>query len=345
MISTVQSGRRFARLFVCSAALAASPALADHMGPSGFGSGGGLIILSPDTLDEGHGAAGFRLTYTRPDQRSDIKLQALSAEGIDAHNTRYNLNAAVGAAYGITHQLTVSVELPYVRRDSLRAAEEGELERLGDVSGIGDLSVLAKYRLTHGEGGGLALIGGLKVPTGSTHRRSPDGERLETEHQPGTGSWDPIAGVAAGTKLGQFGLNASALYQWSTMGAQATRLGDRLQGGIAVSRRFGSAPGAHQDGLNHHHGDEVDEHDHEARRASWDGFVELFGEWEGRQKIAGEIEQASGGKALWLAPGARFNSAGGLSVAASLGVPLWQRIRDSHPDNAYRFSLSVGKAF
>jgi hypothetical protein len=83
----------------------------------------------------------------------------------------------------------------------------------------------------------------------------------------------------------------------------------------------------------------------EARRASWDGFVELFGEWEGRQKIAGEIEQASGGKALWLAPGARFNSAGGLSVAASLGVPLWQRIRDSHPDNAYRFSLSVGKAF
>jgi hypothetical protein len=346
MISTLHSARFFARVFMCCAAAVASPALADHLGPSGFGSGGGLTILSPDTLDEGHGAAGLRLTYTRPDQRSDSKLQALSELGIDAHNTRYNLNAAIGAAYGITHELTVSIELPYVRRDALRAAEDGELDHLGNVSGIGDLSVLAKYRLTHGESGGLALIGGLKVPTGSTHRRDPDGERLETEHQPGTGSWDPIVGVAAGMKLGDFGVSASALYQWSTTGAQATRLGDRLQGGIALSHRFGvAAPQLHGDSLNHHHGDEVDEHAHEPHHASWDGFVELFGEREGRQTIAGEIEQASGGKALWLAPGARFTSTGGVSFAASLGVPLWERIRQLHPDNAYRFSVAVGKAF
>jgi len=340
----------FARLSVhaccCAFALVvASPALADHMGPSGVGSGGGLNVLSPGTLDEGQSAVGLRLTYARPERRSNAELRSLSEAGIDAHNTDFNLNAAVGAAYGITHHLTVSAELPYVRRDGLRAGEEGEIERLGNVSGIGDLSLLAKYRVPVDEGASFALIAGIKVPTGSTHRRSTDGERLETEHQPGTGSWDPIFGAALGTKIGAIGISASTLYQLSTRGAQHTRLGDRLQGGIALSHHFGDTPPAHHDGPNHHHGDELEEHPDAGRQSSWDAFVELTGEWEGRQRIAGETESESGGKALWLAPGARFNAAGGLSFAASFGVPLWQHIRKSHPDNDFRITLAVGKAF
>jgi len=335
---------RSSLLFIPLASIAA-PALADHMGPSGFGSGGGLTVLSPDTLDEGHAGVGFRLTCTRPDQRSDEELQSLSELDIDAHNTDYNLNAAIGVAYGVTHQLTVSAELPYVRRDDLRAAEDGSIARLGTISGIGDVSILAKYRLVHGERSGLALIGGIKIPTGSTHRTA-NGERLETEHQPGTGSWDPIVGAAFGTKMGPFGLSASALYQLSTRGAQRTRLGDRLQGGIALSHRFGqSEPQHHDSGGNHHYGDELDEQPEADRHASWDAFLELSGEWEGRQRIDGDVEQASGGKAVWLAPGARFNSAAGLSFAASFGVPLWQDIRNSHPDNDYRLTISVGKSF
>src|SRR3954452_24536129 len=169
-------------------ALASSPALADHMGPSGVGSGGGQFVFGPETLDEGHGSVGFRLTYTRPDQRSDEELEALAGRHIHAHNTDYNLNASVGAAYGITHTLTLSAELPFVRRAHLREGEHSHLDgedisevaNLGNVAGSGDMNILAKYRLTHGDGGGLALIGGIKVPTGSTHKRSTEGERLET---------------------------------------------------------------------------------------------------------------------------------------------------------------------
>ena len=129
----------------------------------------------------------------------------------------------------INHHLTVSAELPYVRRDDLREGEHShsggqavnEVVQLGSVSGIGDMNLLAKYRLTEGEGAGFALIGGIKLPTGSTHRRSLDGERLETEHQPGTGSWDPIVGASASAPLGAVRLTASALYQVSGKGAQA----------------------------------------------------------------------------------------------------------------------------
>jgi len=325
-------------------ALCASPALADHMGPSGLGSGGGMSVFSADTLDAGHWATGVRLTYTRPESRSDEELEALAAQGIQAHNSDYNLNVSVGAAYGVNHHLTISAELPYVRRDELREGGGGSVEHLGSVSGIGDMNLLAKYRLTDGEGPGFALIGGIKLPTGSTHRRSLDGERLETEHQPGTGSWDPILGASASLPLGGVQLTLSALYQLSGRGAQHTRLGDRMQGGIALSHRFGEAPHEHRDAHNHHHGDELDAH-HAPAHSSWDAFVELAGEWEGKQTVDGEVEQASGGKWAYLAPGVRFNAASGWSVAAALALPVWQDIRASHPDNRYRLMLSLGRAF
>jgi hypothetical protein len=352
MINLLLSAPRLPRAFLLSTMLVSSPALADHLGPSGFGAGGGASVFSPDTLDAGHGAAGLRLTYTRPEQRSDAELAALAGQHIHAHNTDYNLVGALGVAYGINHHLTLSAELPYVRRDDLREGTHAHaggvavngVEQLGSVARIGDTSLLAKYRLTDGAGFGLTLVGGIKVPTGSTHKHSLDGERLETEHQPGTGSWDPIVGASGSAPLGFATLTASALYQFSTPGAQHTRLGDRLQGGIALSHRLGGAAHAHEQSTNHHHGDELDEHA-EPRSSSWDAFVELAGEWEGRQKIDGEVEAESGGKWAWVAPGLRFNAAAGWTASAAIALPVWQRIRASHPDNRYRLTLSLGRAF
>ena len=213
------------------------------------------------------------------------------------------------------------------------------------MAGIGDASLLLKYRLTHGDGPALALIGGIKLPTGSTHRRGPDGERLETEHQPGTGSWDPVVGASASIRAGAAQLSASALYQVSGKAAQHSRLGDRLQAGIALSHHFAPADNAAPPPHNHHHGDELDEHAEGPRQSSWDAFVDLAGEWEGRQKVRGEIEQASGGSWVYIAPGARFNAPSGWSAGAAVAVPLWQDIRASHPRSRYRLMLSIGHAF
>jgi hypothetical protein len=333
-------------------ALIASPALADHVGPGGVG-GGSINVISPDTLDAGSAAIGLRLTYTRPRQRPDAELEGLAGQHVHAHNTDYNLNGSLGVAYGITHHLSVSVELPYVRRDDLREGTHSHVagqavngvEALGTVAGIGDASLLARYRLTDSANAMFTLIAGIKAPTGGTHQRSDAGERLETEHQPGTGSWDLIAGASFGAGTGPLRLTASALYQNSGEGAQQTRLGDRAQAGLAVSHRFGPPEHRHEAADAHDH--EGGEHEHTGRHGhqSWDAFVELTAEWEGRQRIAGEIEEASGGKGIWLTPGARFNSASGLSVALAVGAPVWQRIRASHPDSNYRMTLSIGWAF
>ena len=183
------------------------------------------------------------------------------------------------------------------------------------------MNLLAKYRLTDGARFGFAIVAGIKLPTGSTRQRSPDGERLETEHQPGTGSWDPIVGASASAPLGMLTLTGSAIYQVTSKGAQHTQLGDPLQGGIALSHRFGGATAVHEDLPNHHHGDELDE-PHEHRQSSWDAFVELAGEWEGRQTVDGAAEAESGGKWAWIAPGLRFNSAYGWSGSAAVAIPF-----------------------
>ena len=316
-----------------------APALADHTGPTGVGSsGGGIDVQGPETLEAGHFAVGQQTTLNLPQDRSDAELEALAAQHIHAHTSDYTLNASVGAAYGVADRLTLSAELPYLRRDGLREGEHSHsggvttngVVPLGSVAGFGDASLLAKYSLA---GGLLALIGGVKVPTGGTHSRSLSGERLETEHQPGTGSWDPIAGAALGVPLGWAKLDASALYQFAGKGAQATRLGDRLQAGVALSHRFGPP--------EHHH----DAGEHEHLHASWDVFASATVDWEGRQTVAGAVEAESGGTTVWLTPGVRYNSASEFSLAAAVGVPVWQDIRASHPDNRLRLIVSLGKGF
>jgi hypothetical protein len=317
----------------------ASPALADHTGPTGVGSSGGAIdVQGPETLEAGHFAIGQQSTLNLPQDRSDAELATLAGQHIHAHNADYTLNAAFGTAYGVTDRLTISAELPYIRRDGLREGEHSHsggvttnaVVPLGSVTGFGDASLLAKYSLA---GGLLALIGGVKVPTGGTHSQTPSGERLETEHQPGTGSWDPIAGAALGVPLGWAKLDASAVYQFAGKGAQTTRLGDRLQAGVALSHRMG--PPAHQH----------DEGEHKHHHASWDLFASTTVEWEGRQTVAGEVERDSGGTTVWLTPGVRYNSAAEFSLAAAVGVPLWQDIRASHPDNRLRLIVSLGRGF
>jgi hypothetical protein len=337
-----------------SALTAAFPAHADHVGPSGgTGSGASSQVFGPDTLAAGHAAFGLRLTYLRPNQRSDQNLETLAGEHIHAHNSRCTLNASAGVAYGLTDRLTLSAELPFVRRDHLREGEHShsdgiatnEVVRLGNVSGIGDASLLAKYRILDEHVVKVALIGGLKVPTGSTHKVSREEERLETEHQPGSGSWDPLIGAAISSELGSTVLTSSLLYQFAGKGAQFTRLGDRIVGGIALSHPFGRAGHHHQD-------DDSDEEHHEHhgahakhRHSSWEGFVEIAGEWEGRQKVDSVVESDSGGKAVWISPGARYIAANGYSVSAALGFPLWQQVGASHPDNKARLTLALSKAF
>jgi hypothetical protein len=75
--------------------------------------------------------------------------------------------------------------------------EESGVVKLGDSKGIGDASLYGLYRFVNNEQTGLqvSVLGGVKMPTGDTKEKTKEGDRFEAEHQPGSGSWDPLFGI------------------------------------------------------------------------------------------------------------------------------------------------------
>ena len=126
-----------------------------------------------------------------------------------------------------------------------------------------------------------------------------------------------------------------------------TRLGERLRGGIALSHRFG-APSTitmRRASITTMATTSTTAEAH--RHTTWDAFIELSGEWEGRQALRGEVELGSGGASIWLAPGSGLTlldgyTGCGIDRAAALGRTS---ASFSHPDDRYRVTISVGRAF
>ena len=328
-------------LFVAAVSVSA-PAHADHPVAGGSVSGSGPIVTtSAETPAPGSLAAGIQATLTRPDSYDDAELIAFAAQHVEAHTTDFNLRFNASLAYGLSDHLAVSANLPLIRRDDLRGGRHGHasgastngVEDLGTVSGLGDLSLMAQYVLAdrHEQGWALAILAGLKLPTGSTTEAADDGERLETEHQPGTGSWDPLLGLAAQKRWGATSLHGSVLYQVSSRGSQDTRLGDRLNLNAALVFDLSREP-EHEEPEHQDHGGLA-------------LVLETNYEREGPQEIAGTVDDESGGEILWLSPGLRFAPAAGWSAGLSAGVPVWQRIGVSHPENAFRLIVQLGTGF
>lgn len=329
------------------------PAHADHSAAgTGPDTAGPIVGPSARTIGKGRAAVSLEAAIAKPDNRSDATLAALAGRHIHAHDQDSGQVYTLGAAYGLTDDLTLSASLPYVRRVSIREGAHSHaggivtnsVERRGTSAGFGDAALVAKWRFTgeNHHGWEAALIAGFTLPTGATREIDDLGERFETEHQPGTGSWDPLAGLALSRPMSRGSLNVSAVYQLSTRGSQRTTLGDRAQVTIGIAHRLA---GDRVDFHAHEHHDGTGSDHYEAPSgATLDGVIELHGEWEGHEREGGVLDRQSGGKALFLAPGLRLN-AGGRSFTLSVSMPLAQNIRLSHSDTSYRLRVGVGQSF
>jgi hypothetical protein len=330
----------FPRIVALIIAICFDNAFADH--PSvdfGTDTSGPISTIPATTLPKGVFGFGMRAEYVETDRYGDMELEQLAGRHIHAHSADFLLSPSISVVYGVTEDLTLGAQLPYIHRDNLREGhhhheEDGgvinEVEKRGDSRGFGDLTLLGKYRfLDHGWQ--AALLFGIELPTGQTRDKDREGVRFETEHQPGSGSWDPLLGLAVSKRLANVGFDASVLRAFPTKGAQHTELGDRMHYSVGLSYRLANAVHLHEEGGPHSH-------------SSWDLILELNGEWEGRQRIRGETEDDSGGNVIYLSPGVRFTSGNNWSGVLSVGVPVAQSIRRSHPENDYRVIVGISKA-
>jgi hypothetical protein len=332
---------------------ASSVSWADHPSLSfGAATAGPITTIPAATLPRGTRSFGVQVEYVKSKQFSDQQLLDLDAQGIDAHSSGYLVSTSLGFGYGVADDFTVGVRLPFVERAGLRAvnAGSGNVEQLGSSKGLGDVTVLGKYRAISSVNNAYqaALLFGVKARTGETDKRNQAGALFSTEHQPGSGSWDTLLGAAASKAMRRGSIDASVLYAFAGNGAQDTRLGDRLHYNMAMSFRVAGPEEAHA-----HHHDKHDKHPYvksegvvpHAHDAAWDLIMELNGEWQGKQKTAGVAEQNSGGTLVYFSPGVRLSTGNNWAANLSVGVPVIQRLRASHADTDYRVLAGFSMSF
>jgi len=123
--------------------------------------------------------------------------------------------------------------MPVVQKTFLRV-EDGVVGNGDDSAGAGDLSLVGKYRIYQGIAD-VAVLGGIKFPTGDTAQTGFDGKKLEPEEVPGTGSFDYLLGAAIGKSVGRWTVGGDLIYNFKTEGAQEYEFGNVLRFDLATS--------------------------------------------------------------------------------------------------------------
>jgi len=96
----------------------------------------------------------------------------------------------------------------------------------------------------------------------------------------------------------------------------------------------------HADGTHHDHGPEVPK----APGFALDAVLELNGQWQAKQVIAGEKDQNSGGNVVYLSPGIRVSGAN-VSGYVFVGVPIVNEVNGLQAKPGYRVLSGLAFAF
>jgi hypothetical protein len=352
---------------VAAATLAPCLAHAHHPGGTGNNSGAGPANTIPaTTLEEGHVAAFMVYEFIRLRGLDDQDLAAAAGRHQHVHGIGTIQSTSLGAAFGVTDDLTVSLRVPLILRTDIREGTHSHLPggaalngvtRRGDASGLGDMTVMGQWRFYNNGASGTeaALLFGVKLPTGATGARDRAGEVFEAEFQPGSGSVDPLIGIAATQRFGAWSLDANVVYVFVSSGTQQTNLGDRFQYNGAVSYRLigstaplsiaGGPPAAYAH-LGHTHTPAKDVAPSRAPAAEFalDGVIELNGEWHDRERVAGVKDRNSGGNTVYLSPGLRA-SYERFSGFVSVGVPVVNHMNGLQSKPSYRVVSGLAVSF
>ena len=136
-------------------------------------------IYSPAAAQQAiNSATGVALFPGGSVVRSRIETRSLSRDDGTKDVDVYRVPTTL--SYGITPDLTLGAALPYVRKDI--ATRSGATTTETTIDGLADIFLTAKYRYFHknyrGGSTQLAMLGGVKFPTGQTDDKDSSGALL-----------------------------------------------------------------------------------------------------------------------------------------------------------------------
>ncbi len=103
-----------------------------------------------------------------------------------------------------------------------------------NFSGIGDVQALARYRFYNDEHANAGVRFGLKLPTGSIHKRNSE-EEAERTLQPGSGSVDSLLGAYYNHHDGNLGWFAQGMWQQTVSDRDDFKPGRKLSADVGMS--------------------------------------------------------------------------------------------------------------
>jgi hypothetical protein len=308
-----------------TALLLCSTAYANH-GPGT--SGGGSSTASGETMKPGAFDLSIREDYTEFEHisRQEAERRAAVSGNFDA--LERSLVTTFHLSYGVVEDFEAGISIGYYSgdnfydadRDSSGAVESGA----GDPNGMTDLRLTGKYRVLKGAPGNLALIAGVKFPTGRDHFHLDNGEQIEPSSQPGSGSYDFQAGIAYSRFLtSHITIDTSALWTFRTQ-HEGFQVGDRLDLGLAVAYRLNDTVKSFPN-------------------------VSVFGEVLGvilqKDRDHDEYNNNSGGSTMYLSPGVRIRCTPNISITAAPAFPVVQELNGDQIHTKFKMALTVSISF
>jgi hypothetical protein len=273
----------------------------------------GVLLLTglamPRLADAG--AITFSTALPVAEGQGVLRLQMIGARASGdptALDRELRVNAlGVVFAYGVTSKWTLFAAVPVLNLRLDLNPPSGRVVR--NASGVGDLRLLARYTVFQRDEPGktlrLAPFVGLEAPTGADDRGDDLG-LLPPPVQPGSGSWDAVAGIALTRQTLGWEADASVAYTVSGSGDWFD-LGDEARFDLSYQHRI--APRELGGGVP----------------AFLYAVLESNLVWRGRTVVVGVSNPASGGTTWFLSPGLQYVTRR-LVVEGVIQIPVVQNL-------------------
>lgn len=309
----------------------------------GVGSASAAYTVSANTMKKGSFFLGINSETVQNDTLTDASIiNAMQNGATHLHNIDTIDSHALSLSYGISDKLSINLQLPYITRTNIRAGEFNdpiyEVHPHQDTAGLGDLSALLQYKV-YDKAFKVAILGGVKAPTGKKEIIE-EGETLEADLLPGTGSWDFFAGTAFTKDYESFSVHSNILYKYNTKGVADSQLGDILSYNLAIAFNLTETKPHEIICL-------VDDHKEIKHNSEYSvaAFIELNGENAEEDSFDGVIAKNTGHNVVFATTGMQIATHSNYSFFFAISKPVYQKFNGLQNEIDYRASIGLGKSF
>ena len=235
---------------------------------------------------------------------------------IRTNNELAQLDLTVGA----TAKSAVTLAVPFFNDRRHEHIDAGTFSNTGGTSGFGDIRLIAKYALLVSTRHLLVGGAGVKFPTGEYKLLDPEGAIGEPTLMPGTGSWDPLASLYHSYQILPHNLDGfiSASYQYTTENSLDYRVGSTLIVNAGFSYRLTEKVTT---------------------------SLQLNGRQAPNDEYKGQVVSNTGGKWVYITPGARLQATPNTALYAHVQLPVYQYVNDANLVPRYGLIFGVSHAF